>query len=222
MNTNTAYIYDPRHRNPDEMYESSMRFEQGGVHSYPFGVAQQTPNRIPAMQQFSPVHQRVQQVPPMDFSNWMPQAYPYNFGHNAFEPAVLINAPINSPNNAFVNMDNLNTGRTSPNDLTPHITLPNSPRHGPGPPIITSDKVKGPRGCNLFVFHLPNEITNWDLYLLFRKYGTILSVHIMISKTTGLSRGFGFVSYSAKDEALAAMEGMNGYRVFFFNFTFLH
>jgi hypothetical protein len=33
--------------------------------------------------------------------------------------------------------------------------------YGPGPPIITSDKVKGPRGSNLFVFHLPNEITNW-------------------------------------------------------------
>jgi hypothetical protein len=31
----------------------------------------------------------------------------------------------------------------------------------PGPSIITGDSFKGPRGCNLFVFHLPNEVSNW-------------------------------------------------------------
>jgi len=77
--------------------------------------------------------------------------------------------------------------------------------YGPGPPIITGARVRGPRGANLFCFHLPNEMTNWDLYLLFRRFGTILSVHTMINKQTGLSRGFGFVSFqepSAADEAI--------------------
>ena len=52
-----------------------------------------------------------------------------------------------------------------------------------------------------------------DLYLLFRKYGTILSVHTMINKTTGLSKGYGFVSYSAREEAKAAITAMDGFRV---------
>jgi RNA recognition motif-containing protein len=51
--------------------------------------------------------------------------------------------------------------------------------------------IAGPEGCNLFIFHLPNEMTNWDMYNLFKRFGTILSVHIMINKQTGLSRGFG-------------------------------
>lgn len=52
-----------------------------------------------------------------------------------------------------------------------------------------------------------------DLYLLFRRHGTILSVHIMVNKVTGLSKGFGFVSYAYKHDACAAIEAMDGFRV---------
>jgi hypothetical protein len=84
---------------------------------------------------------------------------------------------------------------------------------GPGPPIVTGERLKGPRGCNLFVFHLPNEITNWDLYLLFRRHGTILSVHIMVNKSTGLSKGYGFVSFANAEDAAVAIETMDGFRL---------
>mmetsp|Transcript_21518 Transcript_21518/g.47862 ORF Transcript_21518/g.47862 Transcript_21518/m.47862 type:complete len:202 (+) Transcript_21518:822-1427(+) len=35
----------------------------------------------------------------------------------------------------------------------------------------------------------------------------------MINKSTGLSKGYGFVSYSARDEALAAIGAMDGFRL---------
>lgn len=58
-----------------------------------------------------------------------------------------------------------------------------------------------------------------DLYLLFRRFGTILSVHTMVNKATGLSKGFGFVSYSAPQEASNAITEMDGFRVSFEKFV---
>ena len=43
----------------------------------------------------------------------------------------------------------------------------------------------GPFGCNLFVFHIPNDMTNMDLYSLFIPFGNVISVRIMIEKETG-------------------------------------
>jgi len=51
------------------------------------------------------------------------------------------------------------------------------------------------------------------MYLLFRRFGTIISVHIMINKTTGLSKGYGFVSFAFHEDAKAAISSMDGFRV---------
>ena len=80
----------------------------------------------------------------------------------------------------------------------------------PGPPIQTGAKAAGPKNCNLFIFHLPNECTNQQLYDLFRPYGNIISVRIMIDNATGRSRGFGFVSYEDQNAADTAIRQMNG------------
>jgi hypothetical protein len=31
----------------------------------------------------------------------------------------------------------------------------------------------GPEGCNLFVFHIPNDMTNLDLYQMFSTFGQV-------------------------------------------------
>lgn len=84
---------------------------------------------------------------------------------------------------------------------------------GPGPPIQTSENGQGPAGCNLFVFHIPNDMTNQDLYTYFAAFGNVVSARIMVEKESGRSRGFGFVSYDNVESSNAAIKGMNGFQV---------
>ena len=57
---------------------------------------------------------------------------------------------------------------------------------------------------------------------MFRKFGTILSVHTMINKMTGLSRGFGFISFQDAACAEEAIRQMNGFRVRDFSRCFVY
>ncbi len=87
----------------------------------------------------------------------------------------------------------------------------------PGPPIGHGNK--GPFGANLFVFHIPNDMTNEDLaYLfrpgfLFRPGGNLLSARIMTEHDTGKGRGFGFVSYDSVNSAVLAIHSLDGLEV---------
>lgn len=85
--------------------------------------------------------------------------------------------------------------------------------HYPGPPIQTTKTCQGPDGCNLFIFHIPNHLTNVDLYNLFVAFGNVISARIMVENETGRSRGFGFVSFDNRRSAVAAIKAMNGYQI---------
>lgn len=87
---------------------------------------------------------------------------------------------------------------------------PDSARE-PGPPI--GNHLRGPDGANLFVFHIPNTMTNQDLYSLFSQYGNVLSATIKTEAKTGRGRGFGFVNYDSPDAASRAIHHLNGANV---------
>ena len=79
--------------------------------------------------------------------------------------------------------------------------------------LLTSAQYKqGPPGANLFIFHIPNEWNDIDLFSYFesQKIGKILSVRVMTDKKEGRSRGFGFVSYETPQQALEAIKRVNG------------
>ncbi|GAB5586134.1 hypothetical protein Unana1_01034 [Umbelopsis nana] len=63
---------------------------------------------------------------------------------------------------------------------------------------------------NLYIKNLDLNIKSSDLFNLFRKFGRIISARVMNNAQTGISKGFGFVSFSKAEEAFMALQEMNG------------
>jgi len=62
----------------------------------------------------------------------------------------------------------------------------------------------------LFVGGLPWRTTEEALSETFSQAGTVISVSIITDRTTGRSKGFGFVEMSTEEEAEKAIELFNG------------
>jgi RNA recognition motif-containing protein len=60
-----------------------------------------------------------------------------------------------------------------------------------------------------FVFYLSSTVTNEALRKLFMPYGTILNAYIARDKITNCTRGFGFVDFSTRAEAQAAVTALD-------------
>lgn len=88
-----------------------------------------------------------------------------------------------------------------------------SPEMIVSPDVVSGIHQEGPAGANLFVYHLPQRMTDSDLTTLFVPYGTILSAKVFIDKHTGESKGFGFVSYDTSNAAQEAIRHMNGFQI---------
>jgi len=78
-----------------------------------------------------------------------------------------------------------------------------------GSPGSSSGK-RGPKGANLAIFCIPNSYTDNELHEIARPYGDVVYAQVSRHRDSGLSRGYGFVSYDSVGEALAAIEGIHG------------
>ncbi|CAO1633716.1 unnamed protein product [Jaminaea pallidilutea] len=72
-----------------------------------------------------------------------------------------------------------------------------------------NEKLSKYQGVNLFLKNIPEDFDDERLNEEFAPFGTITSCKIMRTPS-GVSRGFGFVCYSAPDEANKAVAEMNG------------
>ncbi|KAH8738981.1 RNA binding protein [Cryptosporidium ryanae] len=74
-----------------------------------------------------------------------------------------------------------------------------------------SKEVVGPPGANIFIFNVPYEWNKNTLFMLFYKFGTILSVHLMFDKGNKRNKGVAFVSYDNINSAAEAVNCMDGF-----------
>jgi CUG-BP- and ETR3-like factor len=77
------------------------------------------------------------------------------------------------------------------------------PQYGPAPqygyqpqgrPDLRPQAVRpreGPAGANLFIYHLPHDLTDADLATAFNPFGNVISAKVYVDKYTGESKGFG-------------------------------
>ncbi|KAJ2955089.1 hypothetical protein NQZ79_g8854 [Umbelopsis isabellina] len=72
------------------------------------------------------------------------------------------------------------------------------------------EKMSKYQGVNLYVKNIDDDIDDEKLRQEFSVYGVITSAKVMRDEKTGASKGFGFVCFSAPDEATKAVTEMNG------------
>lgn len=77
----------------------------------------------------------------------------------------------------------------------------------------TQQGQNGPPGSNLFIFHIPNDWTQYELVRTFSQYGKVISSRIATDKNTGKHKGYAFVSYDNPESANQAIQHLNGFTI---------
>jgi RNA recognition motif-containing protein len=75
---------------------------------------------------------------------------------------------------------------------------------------ITHGKQQKEIGMKIYAGNLSYEVTEEDLRQAFTAFGAVESVALIKDRSTGQSKGFGFVEMPSKEEGQAAITGMNG------------
>lgn len=65
--------------------------------------------------------------------------------------------------------------------------------------------------AKLYIGNIAYNVCKEDLCALFAEAGTVIASRVILDKTTGKSRGFGFVEMSTQNEAEKVISQFNGY-----------
>ena len=62
---------------------------------------------------------------------------------------------------------------------------------------------------NIYIGQLPYSVTEEELREMFRQYGEVASLNLIMDNYTGQSKGFGFIDMPNNSEADKAIKGLN-------------